>query len=214
MPTERNPAVLAMVEEELKDDRTLKNEYLYERAVAIDRAIADLTPLQFHGRYALPVRRRLSRADGRNTQSGRKNAEPVASAAPSATAEFPPTQRVKLSPFLDDREPSPDTSANGTVETVAENGATNGNGVEHHEEPGRNRLGRTGVRRRLAQARARIEGPKLEFDEQALRTTLIRIMRDVAEASEKGASKVVEVVARVEKYMSEVKETARLLNVQ
>src|SRR5690606_11328318 len=67
------------------------------------------------------------------------------------------------------------------------------------------------TRRRIAQARA--EGPTLKFDDAALRSTLLRLMRDVAEAAGTSPGKLVEVVARVESYAADVRETAHIANI-
>ena len=64
-----------------------------------------------------------------------------------------------------------------------------------------------GGRRRVA--RAKVEGPSIVFDDTALRTLLLRMMRDVADASAT-PGKLVEVVARVDSYAADVKETVRI----
>src|SRR5690606_29751799 len=97
----------------------------------------------------------------------------------------------KVSPFLADREDS-DRKRRGATSTL------------HRNQPAK-RL--NGTRRRVAQAR--VEGPTLTFDEEALRTMLLRLMRDVADASTH-PGKLVEVVARVDSYAADVKETARI----
>lgn len=57
---EANPKVQAMVERELKKNPDITGRELREKAVKIDSATDELSGRQFHAKYALPVRRRLS----------------------------------------------------------------------------------------------------------------------------------------------------------
>jgi len=58
--SEANPAVVALVERELKRDPRLTSAELRAKAVDIDASVGELTGRQFHAKYALQVRRRLA----------------------------------------------------------------------------------------------------------------------------------------------------------
>ena len=180
MVTERNAQVFAMVESELRQDRTASNDYLFSRAVSIDSSIADLTPQQFNARYPLVVKRRFAReGDPTHAPAGEYRNEAVDGRQRSED---------KISPFLADREPRRAASSL----------------VRAQKQPAKRS---NGTRRRIA--RAKVEGPVLTFDDAALRTLLLRLMRDVADAST-NPGKLVEVVARVDSYAADVRETARI----
>jgi hypothetical protein len=55
-----NAKIMAMVERAMKRDPSIATRDLYERAVEQLKEIGELTVRQFHGRYALPAKRKLS----------------------------------------------------------------------------------------------------------------------------------------------------------
>lgn len=66
--------IMEMVEGELEKDRDVSNEVLYEKATSIDPAIKELTLRQFHARFPLQVKRKMSRGQkgGRKKKSRKK----------------------------------------------------------------------------------------------------------------------------------------------
>jgi hypothetical protein len=79
---------MEMVREELGRDPELGLQPLYERARSIDSGIGDLSLRQFHGRYALQVKREMA---GARKRSGRR---PAATRAAAAVKEAPPRRRA------------------------------------------------------------------------------------------------------------------------
>lgn len=57
-----NPQVMEMVEAELKNNPDISNPELLEKARAIDRKVADLSPRQFNAMYPLQVKRAMKPA--------------------------------------------------------------------------------------------------------------------------------------------------------
>lgn len=57
-----NPQVMEMVEAELKNNPDISNPELFEKARAIDRKVADLSPRQFNAMYPLQVKRAMKPA--------------------------------------------------------------------------------------------------------------------------------------------------------
>src|SRR5690606_34776993 len=132
----------------------------------LDASIAELTPQQFNARYPLPIKRQIAREEGRYRAPRRQRRAEAARVAP-------PDNTRKLSPFLEDREHRGD-DINGKGKARKSQSGTGLNLANGINRP-------NATRRRIAQARA--EGPTLEFDDAALRSTLLRLMRDVAEAA-------------------------------
>ena len=90
--------VMAMVERAVKKDPSIATRDLYERAVKQHKAVGELTVRQFHGRYALPAKRKLSppqpakekagkppKKSRRKQSSGRKSRRPAKPSHPAAT---------------------------------------------------------------------------------------------------------------------------------
>ncbi|MFW5952304.1 MAG: hypothetical protein ACOCVZ_09335 [Gemmatimonadota bacterium] len=55
-----NPAVMEMVEEELKKNPDISNAELLEKARQLDESVAELSPRQFNAMYPLQVKRAMS----------------------------------------------------------------------------------------------------------------------------------------------------------
>ncbi|CAN5697941.1 hypothetical protein BH23GEM6_BH23GEM6_18420 [soil metagenome] len=66
---EHNQQVMQLVVDELEKDPAAGLEFLYERAKSVDPSIGELSLRQFHARYPLQVKRRRSRAAGRQKAS-------------------------------------------------------------------------------------------------------------------------------------------------
>jgi Skp family chaperone for outer membrane proteins len=66
-----NEKVLALVERELRKDPGIQTKQLKEKAVKIDKSVAQLSGRQFHARYALQARRRLFGVPGRRGKTTR-----------------------------------------------------------------------------------------------------------------------------------------------
>ena len=64
--------VMQYVERELEKDPDVSNETLFEGAKKINRAVAKLTPRQFHAKYPLQVKRRKGSGKGRKRTTGAK----------------------------------------------------------------------------------------------------------------------------------------------
>mgnify|MGYP006296856447 CR=1 FL=1 len=60
MAVDRNPDVMEMVERELRENRDVSNRHLKRKAEEIDEGISELSTRQFHARYPLQVKRKLS----------------------------------------------------------------------------------------------------------------------------------------------------------
>lgn len=67
---DRNPQVMDVVEEALREDPDVSNAELQDRAAEIDPRIGELSPRSFNARYPLQVKRRLSNEDSGETDSG------------------------------------------------------------------------------------------------------------------------------------------------
>ncbi len=57
---EANPAVMEMVEAELKKNPDVSNPELFERAKRIDKGVAELSARQFNATYPLQVKRAMA----------------------------------------------------------------------------------------------------------------------------------------------------------
>lgn len=57
---EANKKVMTMVEDELRKNPGITTRELFEKAVKIDKSVADLSPRQFNALYPLQVKRRLA----------------------------------------------------------------------------------------------------------------------------------------------------------
>ncbi len=79
--------VMQFVERELAKNPTISNEALFEGAKKINRAVAKLSPRQFHAKYPLQVKRRNGSA--RKAKKGKRRARAKASARPRATRRAP-----------------------------------------------------------------------------------------------------------------------------
>ena len=56
---EANPKVMEMIEAEIKKNPDVSNPELFEKAKAIDKAVAQLSPRQFNAMYPLQVKRAM-----------------------------------------------------------------------------------------------------------------------------------------------------------
>ena len=74
MPVTKNEDVMSMVRKELKKNPDIETGTLFEKAKEIDGSLKDLSLRQFHARYPLQVKRKMSSAKGRKKKkkSGRK----------------------------------------------------------------------------------------------------------------------------------------------
>lgn len=72
-----DPEVMTLVEYELEKDPGAGSLALFEKAKAAVPAIADLTIRQFHARYPLQVKRRLSAAKPRRRKKKTPSPRPV-----------------------------------------------------------------------------------------------------------------------------------------
>jgi hypothetical protein len=77
-----NPKVLALVERELKKNPDTPSTTLQEKAAKVDRSVASLTGRQFHARYGLLARRKLSgskrpKGASRKKRGGSREMNPV-----------------------------------------------------------------------------------------------------------------------------------------
>lgn len=71
--SEANPKVMEMIEAELKKDPDISNPQLFEKAKALDKSVAKLSPRQFNAMYPLQVKRAMKPARPRKRRkSGRQ----------------------------------------------------------------------------------------------------------------------------------------------
>jgi hypothetical protein len=62
MPAEKNPDVMEMVRKAIENDPDVETAALFEKAREMDSSLEDLSLRQFHARYPLQVKRKLSSA--------------------------------------------------------------------------------------------------------------------------------------------------------
>ena len=72
-----NEHVMKFIEKELARDPGVSNATLFEGAKLIDKAIGKLNPRQFHAKYPLQVKRRLSGAGSGRAAPARARAKPA-----------------------------------------------------------------------------------------------------------------------------------------
>lgn len=60
MPAEKNQDVMEMVRKELSEDPNAETKALFEKAKEMDSSLEDLSLRQFHARYPLQVKRKMS----------------------------------------------------------------------------------------------------------------------------------------------------------
>ena len=111
--------VMAYVERELAKDPGVSNETLFEGAKKINRAVAKLSPRQFHAKYPLQVKRRAKNAAKSSKRAPRKgrarrssSTRRKSAAVVSDTAGADDVRRVLMT-FAKDL-----TGANSQVETI------------------------------------------------------------------------------------------------
>lgn len=63
----RNERVMEMVESALRENPSISNDELQERAADIDSSVGELSARSFNARYPLQVKRRLSAEEQRET---------------------------------------------------------------------------------------------------------------------------------------------------
>lgn len=71
---EANKKVMAMVEEELRQNPAITTKELFDKAVKIDKSVGDLSPRQFNALYPLQVKRRLAPRRPRSVSRARRRA--------------------------------------------------------------------------------------------------------------------------------------------
>lgn len=81
-----------------------------------------------------------------------------------------------------------------------------GGGRRTASKDGRRRAGR-----RTGSRTASVAGVRIEFDENALRSALQRMMKEVADAVSQGPGNIVTVVGRIDEFANQVRETARIV---
>lgn len=89
MPVTKNEDVMSMVRKELDKDPDVETGTLFEKAKGIDSSLKDLSLRQFHARYPLQVKRKMSSAKGRKKKrrkSGKKKQRKSRGRARSAAA--------------------------------------------------------------------------------------------------------------------------------
>lgn len=73
MPATKNEDVMAMVRDELKKNRDVATDALFEKAKKMDSSLEELSLRQFHARYPLQVKRQMSsKKKKRNKSKSRK----------------------------------------------------------------------------------------------------------------------------------------------
>lgn len=71
-----NPKVMSMVEDEIKKNKDVTTQELYEKAQKVDKGMAKLTARQFNARYPLQVKRRMKPRKARKAAPRRAKSKP------------------------------------------------------------------------------------------------------------------------------------------
>lgn len=72
MPAQKNPDVMEMVRKAIEKDPDVETAALFEKARDMDSSLEDLSLRQFHARYPLQVKRKLSSAKKKKKQKKAK----------------------------------------------------------------------------------------------------------------------------------------------
>jgi len=126
MATDRNPDVMEMVEEELRNNPEISNKDLKLKAEDIDADIENLSARQFNARYPLQVKRKLAAEQEKSEDGGApeaaREAEQEADAAEERSEEESSGEtREKIFRMIEEAlEEDPDVSNDELQERAAE----------------------------------------------------------------------------------------------
>lgn len=67
--------VMELVEKQLRKNPQVSNQELYQKATQLDSSVSELSLRQFHAKYPLQVKRKMSPKSGRRRRSRRKSRE-------------------------------------------------------------------------------------------------------------------------------------------
>lgn len=204
MATDRNPEVMEMVEESLRDDPDYSAKDLKLKAEEIDEGIEDLSVRQFNARYPLQVRRKLSAEDGDSPGSRPADAGDGEESGEGSAEE---TKEKVLEMIEAALRENPDVSNDVLQERAAEIDPSIGELSSrsfHARDP-------LQVKRQMASERKEEEeGAKQQAAGDGLRAAvrreLLEFARDVAGAEDRG--KVIDVLTGVDEYVDRVMEEA------
>lgn len=220
MAEDRNPDVMEMVEETLRDDPDYSTKDLKLKAEEIDGDIEDLSIRQFNARYPLQVKRRLAAEEGASGDGGRGESARgteaegdaggggTAGAGDGASAE---DARERVFEMIEEAlRDDPDVTNDVLQERAAEIDpaiADLSSRSFHARYP-------LQVKRRMAAEREEEESeeePAVETGGRAdlraaVRDVLLDFAKDVAGAEDRG--EVIEVLTSVDGYVDRVMENA------
>ncbi|MDP2496499.1 MAG: hypothetical protein Q8W44_00765 [Candidatus Palauibacterales bacterium] len=212
MATDRNPDVMEMVEQELRENPDVSNKDLKLKAEEIDEEIEDLSARQFNARYPLQVKRKLASDEAERTQEGAEAAEDDDGAEAEDEDRQPSDEaRQEVFSMIEEAlEEDPDVSNDELQERAAEiepSIADLSARSFHARYP-------LQVKRQMTSARKKEEAPEEGETESAsrdelrasVRQALLDFARDVAGASDRGD--VIDVLTSVDQYVDRVMEQA------
>ena len=210
MATDRNPDVMEMVEQELRENPDVSNKDLKLKAEEIDEEIEDLSARQFNARYPLQVKRKLASDEEERTQEGAEAAEDDDGAEDEDRQPSDETRQEVFSMIEEALEEDPDVSNDELQERAAEiepSIADLSARSFHARYP-------LQVKRQMTSARKKEEAPEEGETEGAsrdelrasVRQALLDFARDVAGASDRGD--VIDVLTSVDQYVDRVMEQA------
>ncbi len=216
MATDRNPQVMEMVEEELREDPEISNSELKERAEEIDEEIGSLSARQFNARYPLQVKRKL--ADDRRGASGDGSGDdgsgPESAATGSGEQEgAAPSEETRERVFQmieEALDEDPEISNDELQERAAEIDPAIGDLTArsfHARYPLQVKRQMTAGRKKNEESGDEAEGTGERGElRSAAREALIDFARAVAGAGDRG--EVIDVLTSVDEYVDRVMEKA------
>ncbi|WP_419935729.1 hypothetical protein [Candidatus Palauibacter sp.] len=218
-----NETVMQFIEKELENDPGVKNATLFAGACAIDGSIGDLTARQFHAKYPLQVKRRMTASAAAEQAPA---PEPQAAPAPAPAAAPAPASGEDVMEFvvrtLDENPDVKNADLFAGACEIDSSIAELSPRQFHAKYP-------LQVKRRLARAEAASapaapaapevpEAPAEEAavadipsvgegDPMAVRGLLLDLARELANAGSQ--AETIEVVARLDIYVAQIMEAAR-----
>lgn len=212
MATDRNPEVMEMVEEELRQNPDISNKDLKLKAEEIDGDVEDLSGRQFNARYPLQVKRKLSAEEESEADGGRPASGTGESSADgdreSGGGDVSEQTRQEIFSMIEETlSEDPEISNAELQEKAAEiepSIADLSTRSFHARYP-------LQVKRRMSADRGedgedggRDEAAEREELRAVVRQTLLDFARDVAGAGDRG--EVIEVLTGVDEYVDRVME--------
>lgn len=215
MATDRNPEVMEMVEEVLRENPDVSNSDLKTRAEEIDEEIESLSARQFNARYPLQVKRKLAtdREEGGGNGAGAADDESAEAAAGGEDGGQPSGDvRERVFEMIEEAlEEDPEISNEELQERAAEIDPAIGD-LSARSFHARYPLQ---VKRQMTADRKEAQGEEGDETEEstgradlraAARETLIDFARAVAGADDRG--EVIDVLTSVDEYVDRVMEKA------